>query len=316
MDTSETVIGIDVARQTLAIAASPSGETWEAPNDEAGIAALAERLVPLRPKLIVAEATGGAEIPLVAHLSTRGLPVAVVNPRRARDFARATGRLAKTDRIDAGVLAQLGAALDPPVRSLPDAQTRELAALLARRAEVVTMLVAERNRRATALPAVRARIERHLAWLEEELAALNADLQDRIEASPIWRAKEQLLRSAKGVGPVVATTLLADLPELGSLTHKQIAKLVGVAPLNRDSGTWRGKRRIFGGRADVRRVLFLAARVASRFNPVIQPFYARLIKAGKPEKVAVTACARKLLVILNAMLRHQTPFRIPEVKPA
>jgi transposase len=316
MEPKKIVIGIDVARETLAIAASPSGESWEAANDEAGIDALALRLLPLRPALIVAEATGGYEIPLVAHLSARGLPVAVINPRQARDFARATGRLAKTDRIDAAVLAQLGATLAPPVRPLPDEQTQELAALLARRAEIVTMLVAERNRRATARPTVRARIERHIAWLEEELAALNTDLRGRIEASPIWRAKEDLLRTAKGVGPVVATTLLADLPELGSLTHKQIAKLVGVAPLNRDSGKWRGKRRIFGGRAHVRRVLFLAARVAARFNPVIQPFYARLIKAGKPEKVAVTACARKLLVILNAMVRHQTPFHIPEVQLA
>jgi transposase len=308
----DTMIGIDVARASLAVAVHPTGEVWECPNDETGIDELARRLGGLQPRLVVLEATGGYELPATARLAADGLAVAVVNPRQVRDFARATGELAKTDRIDAALIARFGAVLGPPPRPLPDAATRALSALLARRAEVVAMLTAERNRRATALPALRARIEAHIGWLEGELAALNREVQAQIQASPLWREREELLRTAPGVGPVVAATLLADLPELGTLDRKQVAALVGVAPFVRESGRWRGRRRIFGGRAHVRRVLYLAAQVAARHNPTIRAFYRRLLQAGKPKKVALVACARKLLTVLNAMLKHQTPFRVQE----
>jgi transposase len=308
----DTIIGIDVARASLAVAVHPAGERWESPNDDAGIAELARRLGGLGPRLVVLEATGGYELPLTDRLAADGLAVAVVNPRQVRDFAKATGQLAKTDRIDAAVLARFGAAVRPAPRPRPDEATRALAALLARRAEIVAMLTAERNRRGAALPAVRARIDAHIAWLAEELAALNAELQAQIQASPAWREREQLLRTAPGVGPVVAATLLADLPELGALDRRQVAALAGVAPFIRESGRWRGRRRIFGGRAPVRRVLYLAAQVAARHNPAIRAFYQRLVDAGKPRKVALTACARKLLTILNAMAKHQTPFRAPK----
>jgi len=309
-------VGIDVAQRTLAIAVAPSGEQWSCANDATGLQALGERLQRLRPASIVLEATGGYEGPVSAHLATQGLPVAVVNPRQVRRFAQALGTVAKTDAIDARILARFAAAARPAPRPLPDEQSQALAAVLARRTDLVGMLTAEKNRRGTAPLVVRPRITAHIAWLEEELATLETELQQRLRASTVWREKEDLLRTVKGVGPIVALTLLADLPELGTLNRKQIAALVGVAPLNRDSGKWRGKRVIFGGRASVRRVLYMAARVAARHNPVIRPFYVRLIQAGKADKVALVACMRKLLTILNAILHDRTPFRIPEVATA
>jgi transposase len=307
-------VGIDVAQQSLVVARYPGGEEGSWTNDEGGVAALVEKVTAIAPTLVVLEATGGYEVPVTAHLAAAGVAVAVVNPRQVRDFAKAMGKLAKTDQIDASILARFADAVRPEPRPLRNGQAEELAGLVARRTEIVTMLTAERNRRSTALPVVRAHIEAHLEWLAGELAILNTQLRQRIQESPLWREKEQLLRTAPGVGPVVATTLLADLPELGTLTRQKIAALVGVAPLNCDSGKWRGKRRIWGGRASVRRVLYMAALSAAQHNWLIRPFYQRLIAAGKKEKVALTACAHKLLTILNAMVHHQTSFRQPEVQ--
>ena len=302
-------VGIDVAEATFEIACRPAAAGWQAiSNDEAGISALTERLQSLGPTLVVLEATGGIELALVAQLGAAGLPVVVVNPRQVRDFARATGRLAKTDRIDAEILAQFAEAVRPVLRPLPDAAAQELSALLTRRRQLLDMLTAERNRLRRALKRVRPRIEDHIEWLERQLDDLDHDLAELIHSSPLWREKEDLLRTAPGVGPVVASTLVAALPELGSLNRKEIAALVGVAPLNRDSGTLRGRRTVWGGRSQVRAVLYMAALASVRFNPAIKSFYQRLLAAGKPKKVALVACMRKLLTILNAMLCHSTPW--------
>jgi transposase len=257
----------------------------------------------------VLEATGGFELPLTGALAAAGLPVVVVNARQVRDFAKATGRLAKTDALDAAVLAQFAEAVRPPPRPLPDAATQALSALLTRRRQLLAMRTAEQNRVATAPPAVRREIQAHLAWLTRRLATLDDDLGRTIRESPVWREKDDLLQSVPGVGPGLARTLLAGLPELGTLTHKQVAALVGVAPLNRDSGTWRGRRMVWGGRAPVRAALYMSALVATRCNPVIRTFYQRLCAAGKAKKVALTACMHKLLTILNAMVKHRTPWR-------
>ncbi|HWE62239.1 MAG TPA: IS110 family transposase [Chloroflexota bacterium] len=309
MDQAITV-GIDVAKAQLDIAVRPSGEQWTAPHDEAGMAALVVRLQTLGPALVVLEATGGREVPVVAALGAAGVPVAVVNPRQVRDFARAVGQLAKTDALDAQLLARFAAVVQPTPRALPDAQAQQLAAWLARRRQLVGILVAERQRLDTALPPVRARIQAHLSWLEAELAELDDTLKRAVQASPLWQVNDRLLRSVKGIGPATSYTLLADLPELGRLDRKAIATLVGVAPLNCDSGTLRGRRIIYGGRARVRCALYMATLVATRWNPVIRPFYQRLCAAGKPKKVALVACMHKLLTILNAMLRDQTPCRV------
>jgi transposase len=311
MDTSALYIGIDVAKAQLDIAVRPSGEQWTAPHDEAGISTLVARLQALRPTLVVLEATGGREVPLVAALAEAAVPVAVVNPRQVRDFARAIGQLAKTDALDAQVLARFAEVVRPTPRPVPDAQAQELSALLTRRRQLVAMLTAERQRLDPALPAVRARIQTHIAWLEQELSALDGGLHDAVQASPLWREQEDLLRSVPSIGPTTACTLLADLPELGRLSHKAITALVGVAPLNCESGTLRGRRIVWGGRARVRTVLYMATLVATRHNPVIRAFYQRLCAAGKPKKVALVACMHKLLRILNAILRHRTPWREP-----
>jgi transposase len=255
------------------------------------------------------EATGGLEMPLAAALAVAGLPVAVINPRQTRRFAEATGQLAKTDTLDAQILAHFAEAIHPPPRALPDGQTQELSALLARRRQLIEMLTAEKNRRHSAIAQVQPRLEAHIAWLEQELADLDHDLNQAVQDSPIWREKDELLRSVPGVGAVLARTLLFDLPELGCLSDSQIGKLVGVVPLNRDSGQQKGKRRIWGGRAVVRTALYMATLSAIRCNPVIKAFYERLVKAGKPKKVALTACMHKLLTILNAILRNHTPWR-------
>ncbi|MBI5119040.1 IS110 family transposase, partial [Candidatus Poribacteria bacterium] len=268
--------------------------------------AIRERLGACPLNLVVMEATGGYETALAAALAAAEMPVVVVNPRQVRDFAKAIGRLAKTDRIDARVLALFAERVRPPLREMPDEALRTLAALLTRRRQLIEMLVAERNRLDHASPSVEKSLKQHIRWLEKRLDDVDSDLDQTIQQSPVWRAKEDLLRSVPGIGPVVSRTLLADLPELGSLNRKKIAALVGVAPLCKDSGTLRGKRMVWGGRAPVRAALFMGALIASRHNPVIRDFYKRLVDAGKPKKVALVACMRKMLTILNAMVRNNT----------
>lgn len=309
-------VGIDVAQAGLEVAVRPTGHCWEVPQDSVGMATLLERLKALQPQVVVLEATGGMELPVVAALAAAGLPVAVVNPRQVRDFARALGKLAKTDRLDAQALAHFGEAVQPSPRPLPDAQAQELGALLARRRQVVEMLTAERNRLRGALPAVRRGIQDHIAWLEHTLAELDEHLGRTLRASPLWREKDDLLRGVPGVGPVLSLTLLAELPELGTLDRRQIAALVGVAPLNRDSGTLRGRRTVWGGRAPVRAALYMGTLVATRHNPVLRAFYQRLLQAGKPKKVALVACMRKLLTILNAMLKQRTRWMAHHPAPS
>ena len=308
MTQAQSYVGIDVSKDYLDVAVRPTGQQWRMGNTEEGRDQLVERLQGLSPALVVLEATGSLEVPVAAALGTADLPVAVVNPRQVRDFARATGKLAKTDKLDAQVLALFAERVRPTPRPLPDAAAQDLSALLARRRQLVAMLTTERNRLGTALPNVRPGIQEHIAWLESKLGELSDRMSQLLRESPLWRETEDLLRGVPGVGPVLSTTLLAELPELGTLDRRQIAALVGVAPLNRDSGTLRGKRTVWGGRAKVRAVLYMAALVASRFNPVIRAFYQRLLAAGKPKKVALTACMRKLLTILNAILKHRTPW--------
>jgi len=301
-------VGIDVSQSQLDVAVRP-GTGFSVSNDEAGWATVVAQLRPLALVRIVVEATGGLEVSLVGALATARLPIIVVNPRQVRDFARATGQLAKTDVLDAQILAHFAEVIRPPLRPLPDAQTQALAALAARRRHLVEMLTAEKNRLRTATPAIRQSLRRHLGWLQRERTQLDTELAAAIHSTPVWRAADDLLRSVPGVGPVLTTTVLANLPELGTLTHKQIAALVGVAPLNRDSGTLHGKRLVWGGRAHVRAALYMATIVATRYNPVIKPFYQRLCQAGKAKKLALTACMRKLRTILNAMLKNRTPWR-------
>ncbi len=309
MKTTPIFVGIDVSQTQLDMALRPSGAPESFPNDESGIKTLAERLGVVHPVLIVLEATGGIERSLVRALVAAELPVTVANPRQVRDFAKATGQLAKTDVLDAQILARFAEAVRPALRPMPDEMTLDLRALIARRRQITAMLTAEKNRLSRAPRRVQKRIEAHIRWLHAELARFDEDLDQTIRHSPIWREQEGLLQSVPGVGPVVSRTMLAELPELGSLTRKQIAALVGVAPLNWDSGLLRGRRVIWGGRAHVRTALYMAALAASRRNPVIREFYNRLRAAGKVPKVALVACMRKLLVILNAILKHRVPWR-------
>lgn len=302
-------VGLDVSKSRLDVAVRPQDEIWSVANDESGITEAVSRLQAVRPSLVVLEATGGLELPVTGALAAAGLPVVVMNPRQVRDFAKATGRLAKTDRIDAGVLARFGEAVRPEVRPLPEACTQELRALLTRRRQLVQMLTAERNRLGNVPSGIRRDIQEHVRWLERRLKNTNDQLAKVIRTSPVWREKDRRLQSAPGVGPVLATTLLAELPELGRLNRKEIAALVGVAPFNRDSGNQRGKRMIWGGRASVRTALYMGALVAVRHNPVIRAFYGRLLQAGKGKKVALTACMRKLLTILNAMMKQKTSWQ-------
>ena len=306
-------VGIDVAKAQLDIAVRPSGERWAVPNDADGVVTLVERLQPLHPTLIVLEATGGLERVATAVLAMAGLPIVVVNPRQARDFARATGQLAKTDALDARALAHFADVIRPTPRPLPDAQTQELRALLGRRQQLIGMRTAEQNRLAGTGGRLAQDIEAHIAWLNARIATLDDDLETMLRASPLWRENDDLLQSVPGIGPICARTLLLELPELGTLTRQQIAALVGVAPLNCDSGTLRGRRIIWGGRAHVRTVLYMGTLVAARFNPQIKAFYQRLLAAGKSKKVALTACMHKLLTILNAMLKHRTSWQAQEV---
>jgi transposase len=302
-------VGIDVSKATLDVALRPSGERWQLANEDSALPALISRLRAMPPTLVVLEATGGFEHAVVAALAAAALPVVVANPRQVRDFGRATGQLAKTDAIDAQLLALFAERVQPAPRPLPDAAAEALDAVLTRRRQLLEMLVAERNRSGFARAPVRRGITQHIRWLERQLTEVDHDLGELIEASPVWRAQDTLYQSVPGVGPVVSRTLLGELPELGQLTRKQIAALVGVAPLARDSGTLRGKRLVWGGRAPVRAALYMGALVATRYNPVIRIFYQRLRTAGKPAKVALVACMRKLLTILNAMARTQTPWR-------
>lgn len=304
-------VGIDVAKQHVDVHVRPTDESFRVTRDDAGLGELVARLHRLAPALVVLEATGGYEISVAAALGSAALPAAVVNPRQVRDFARATGQLAKTDTLDARVLALFAEAVQPPARPLPTAQAQALAELVARRRQLVDMLGAETNRHQQVRdPGVQRRIATHIRWLTKALAELETTLAETIRSSPLWRETDNLLKSVPGIGPVTAYTLIADLPELGRLDRRKIAALVGVAPLNRDSGARRGRRLIAGGRPTVRRVLYMAALTAVRFNPVIAHFYQRLTTAGRPKKLALTAAMRKLLTILNAMLRDQRPWQL------
>jgi transposase len=303
-------VGIDVSKAQLDIAVRPTGTVTQVANTGAGIATVVHELQAEEATLVVLEATGGYETAVVAALATAGVPVVAANPRQLRYFGRATGQLAKTDRIDAQLLALFAERVRPTPRPLPDEETQAVQALLARRRQLLDMLTAERNRLEHAAGSIRRSLTQHIRWLEKQLGRVDDDLEQTIQRSPLWQAKDNLLRSAPGVGPAMSRTLLGNLPELGTLTRKQIAALVGVAPLARDSGTYRGTRTTWGGRAQVRAVLYMSALAATRFNPVIRAFYQRLRAKGKPHKVALVACMRKLLIILNAMVRTNTLWDI------
>lgn len=311
---NKQVMGIDVSKATLDVAASSTSEVMQFANDAAGIEELGRTLKAAQADLVVMEATGGYETAVATALVGAGFRVAVVNPRQVRDFAKATGRLAKNDRIDAQVIAQFGQAIEPEIVRLPDEDARELEALVVRRRQLVAMRVQEVNRLGLMQGAMRKRIKTHIDWLEKEIDKLDVDITAGLRSSPAWRAKDELLRSFKGVGPITSSTLIVALPELGELDRRAIAALVGLAPFNRDSGVMRGRRSIYGGRSQVRTLLYMAATTAIRSNPVIRAFYERLKSRGKPHKVAMVACMRKMLTILNAMVRQSTPWT-PEMNP-
>jgi len=304
-------VGIDVSQQEHVVFIRPTAQRIVVANTPAGIDTLVEALRQQGPALVVLESTGGLEVPLVWALHVAGLPVVPVNPRQVRDFARASGVLAKTDKIDAQVIAHFAEAMQPIPRRVPDQEAQEAGALLARRRQLVEMIAAEKNRLLRSIPVIQEQTHRHIAWLDQEEQDIDSDLSRRLEASPTWKAQEALLRSVPGVGPHVAHTLMVELPELGTLNRKQIATLVGVAPLNRDSGRMRGRRVIWGGRAVVRSALYMAALVATRYNCVIRAFYQRLLAQGKAKKCALIACMHKLLVILNAMVAAGTYWQPP-----
>lgn len=305
-----TFVGIDVAKDRLDVHVRPSDEAFALSRDGPGLAALVERLAALAPALVVLEATGGFEVTVAGALAAAGLPLVVVNPRQIRDFARATGRLAKTDRLDAEAIARFAEAVRPQPRPIPDQAACALGEMVARRRQLVEMITSERQRRRQLRdPRLVRRLEAHLAWLQQELAALETDLDDAIRGTPAWRVAENLLASVPGIGKTSARTLIAELPELGTLDRRKIAALVGVAPINRDSGTLRGRRMVMGGRTTVRTALYMPTLTAIRRNPALQAFYQRLLGRGRPAKVAITACMRKLLVILNAILRDHRPWQ-------
>jgi transposase len=302
-------IGIDVSKKHLDVFIRPTEACFTEENTPSGISSLLKRLKPLIAQRIVLEATGGFEIAVVAALAEAGLAVVVVNPRQVREFARATGRLAKTDRIDASVLAHFAEAIRPEVRPLPDKEALRLSERVSRRRQLIEMMVAEKNRLGNATAVICKGIEAHIRWLERQLKQLDTDLEAMIQNSPLWLQQEDLLRSVPGVGPVLSRTLLAELPELGRLTHKALSALVGVAPFNRDSGAMRGQRTIFGGRASIRTALYMGTLVGVRYNSRLKCFYQRLRKAGKPAKVAITACMHKLLILLNAIIKTKMPWQ-------
>jgi transposase len=310
-----TYVGIDVSKAMLDVAIGADGSCFKVSNDEVGFGRLVEEISKALPALVVLEATGGLELAVAAALAVAGIDVAVINPRQIRDFAKSLGRLAKTDSLDAGVLARFGEAIQPIPRPLPDAQSRQLSALCARRRQIVEMITAEKNRLHIVDAAVHPSIESHIRWLGQELKDIDKEIGRSIRTSPLWRKRDELLQSTPGVGDVLSSTLIAELPELGALNRKEIAALVGVAPLNRDSGTFKGTRTTWGGRAQVRRPLYMATLSATRFNPLIKSFYERLCQAGKPKKVAITACMRKLLTHLNAIARDQVAWVSPLASP-
>ncbi len=305
-------VGIDVAKAELVVSVLPSAERFSVANDERGVRTLVERIRSVGAQLIVLEATGGYELLCVAALVAAGLPAIVVNPRQVRDFAKATGQLAKTDRLDADILARFADVVRPALRRIPDEHAQELDALLTRRRQLLDMLQAEKNRTGQVFGKgkrlVKKSLKAHIVFLERELRMTDADLGDMVKASPAWRERDELQQSVPGVGPVMSRTLLAALPELGRLSRREIAKLVGVAPLSRDSGTMRGRRFVQGGRSPVRAVLYMAALVATKRNAAIRVFYVRLVAAGKPKKLALVACMRKLLTMLNTIVRTRIPW--------
>jgi transposase len=310
MDQPPVFVGIDVSKDRLDVHLRPSAEAFAVARNGEGLQNLVVRLAALRPAVIVLEATGGFEITVAAALAGAGLPLVVVNPRQIRDFARATGRLAKTDSLDAAAIALFAERIRPEPKAVPDQAARQLTELVARRQQIVEMIGAESNRRRQARDKrLIKRLDAHLAWLQKELTGIETDLDQAVRESPVWQAKQNLLKSVPGIGPTTARTLLAQLPELGALDRRRIAALVGVAPINRDSGRFRGRRMIAGGRAAVRNVLYMATLVASRYNHKIKAIYQRLVTAGRPKKLALVAAMRKLLTILNAMLRDQTPWQ-------
>ncbi len=310
---SRPFIGIDVSKQQLEVAVHERDYQFRCPNKMNSFGQLGAELIALRPALIVLEATGGLELPVVNALHAVGLPVRVVNPRQVRAFAKALGQLAKTDRLDARVLAHFAAAIKPPLRPIKSKDEQELDALMGRRGQLVEMLSDEKNRRGSATSdTVRDKIKEHIDWLEDCIAELDQQLKALLQTSACWQAKDKILQSVPGIGPVTSFTLIADLPELGQLDRQKISKLAGVAPLNRDSGQQRGTRHIYGGRAQLRRVLYMAALTASRHNPVLKEFYQRLRSNQKSFKVAITACMRKLLVIINVMMRDSTTWKSPQ----
>jgi transposase len=302
----EVFIGIDVSKEKLDLAVTPTGEFMSFSNNEDGISCVVDFVKSFFPSLVVLEATGGLETAAVGMLADKGLPVVVINPRQVRDFAKATGKLAKTDAIDAHLIARFGEAVRPELRLLKDQEAQKLTALITRRRQIVEMITAEKNRLNAAPKWTSKDIQTNISWLEKCLKKVDKDLKNLLKKSPVWREKDEILQSTPGVGPVLSMTLLSGLPELGNLNRKEIAALVGVAPLNRDSGLFRGKRMIWGGRANIRSVLYMSATCAMRFNPTIRIFYERLRLAGKLHKVAITACMRKLLVILNTMIKNRT----------
>lgn len=313
IETSDIFIGIDVSKATLDVTARPIGQQWQFTNDDQGRQDALKALQPLQPRLIVMEATGNLEKPLAVELTAAGLHVSIVNPRQVRDFAKAIGRLAKTDRIDSDVIALFGEKIQPEARPLKDELQRALSAKLSRRKQLVEMRTAEKNRLCGMVDQnVKQDLQEHITWLDKRITETDKDLDALICQSPVWQAKEDLLRGFKGIGTVAARTLTAELPELGTLNRKEIAALVGLAPFNRDSGTMRGRRSIFGGRGGVRSMLYMVALTAIRYNPSIKAMYERLVQAGKLKKVAITACMRKILIILNAMVRDNAPW---EVRP-
>jgi transposase len=313
MTTHDVVVGIDVAQATVAAYTLPAAEEWDGATSDEGLAALVAWVAARRPVRVVLEATGRLEAPVVSALALAGLPVAVLNPRQVRELAKATGQLAKSDALDARILAQAAQALQPPIRPLPEADTVALSEVTARRRQLVEMRRGEEQRlqrlEATrAGRAVRQDVAAHITWLTRRIERLDDELHERIAASPLWQAQATLMQSVRGVGPVITQTLIAQLPELGRVSGKVAAALVGLAPFIRESGAWRGRRHIQGGRREMRRVLYLGAMSGVRTNPVLAAYYARLCASGKPKKVALVACAHKLLTILNAVVRDQRPW--------
>jgi transposase len=308
----KSFIGIDVSKKELEVAAHESDYQFRCLNKASAFGELIAELISLRPALIVLEATGGLEMRVVSALHAAGLPVVVVNPRQVRDFAKALGQLAKTDRLDARVLAHFAAAIKPALRPIKSKEEQELDALTGRRSQLIEMLIDEKNRRASATDTVSDKIKEHIDWLEECIAELDEQLKALLQSSPHWQAKDEILQSVPGIGPVVSFSMIADLPELGTLNRQKISKLVGVAPLNCDSGQHRGTRHIYGGRAQLRRALYMATLTALRWNPVIKEFYDRLCANQKPFKVAITACMRKLISIINVMVRDSTTWKSKE----